>query len=144
MRDQTRPVLRVRRVIKSRLPIDDSIKTVAARLGAKEEEAWRGIKVKCAAGLLTLEGIDEKGRPRTVERHWIPYIERWGLDLPSGEHGETDMPDRIGGSMLAFDRHRAHRDSLADKVDGLEPHSLPPRCRSGPSATGRSLDSRRI
>src|SRR4051794_17324863 len=77
MPDLIRPELRARRAIECRLPIADSIKTVAARLGAKEEQAWRGIKAKCAAGLLTLEGIDEKGRPRTVERHWIVYIERW-------------------------------------------------------------------
>src|SRR5947208_16447719 len=102
MRYPTRPVRAVR-IIKSRRPIVEAIEAVAARLGATEEEAWRAIKSKCAAGLLTLEGIDEKGRPRTVERHWIIYIEKWGVDLPSGAHFASDMPDRDSGSMVAFD-----------------------------------------
>jgi hypothetical protein len=141
MADLTRPKLRVRRVIECRLPIVDSIKTVAARLGAKEEEAWRGIKAKCAAGLLTLEGIDEKGRPRTVERHWIVYIERWGLDLPNGGHVETDMPNCNSGSLIAFDRDRAHRDRRADEADGARPRSLPPRRLRDLVADGAQLDA---
>jgi hypothetical protein len=134
-----RPVRAVR-IIKSRAPIVEAVKTVAARLSATEEEAWRAIKSQCAAGLLTLEGIDEKGQPRTVERHWIIYIEKFGLDLPSGAHFESDMPDRDSGSMVAFDRHRAQRDRLSDEADGAQPRSLPPRRLHDLVADGAQLD----
>lgn len=66
------------------IPIVDAIEAVAVRLDAPAEQAWSAIKAMTAAGRLTLEGTDEKGRPCPVERHWITYIGRWGRDDPDG------------------------------------------------------------
>ena len=113
-------------------PIIDAIDAVATHLGATAEQAWAEIKSGAFYGRLSLEGIDDKGRPCSVERHWIPYIERWGNDDPSlgsltdNQARMSDMPNRDSGSMIAFDRERAFRDRRADKSDGREPRSVPP------------------
>jgi hypothetical protein len=67
--------------------------------------------------LLSLEGIDERGRLLRIEPHWIHYVEPWATG---------DMPDRESGSMIAFDRERAIRDRRDDEREGRQLHSVPP------------------
>jgi hypothetical protein len=101
------------------IPIVDAIETVASRLDATAEQAWADIRGQARDGRLSLEGIDNRGRPCPIERYWIPYIERWGIDC-------SDMPDRDSGSIITFDRERAIRDWRADKKDGRATLSIPP------------------
>jgi hypothetical protein len=113
------------------MPIAEAIDAVAARLSASAEQAWGEIKSQAFHGRLLLEGINDKGQPCSVERHWIPYIEPWGTEDSSpatvgNQLVTSDMPKREGGSMIGFDRTRAIRDRRAEKRDGREPRSVPP------------------
>jgi len=99
------------------LPIADAIGVVAQRLATTPARAWEEIKSNAIHGLLALQGIDENGRLLGIEPYWLHYIEPWR----SG-----DMPDREGGSMIAFDRERAIRDRRTDRRNERQLHSVPP------------------
>jgi hypothetical protein len=116
-----------------------AIEAVAERFGATAEQAWGGIKSKAAAGLLTLQGIDDEDRLCPVERHWMVYIKPWRDGKAGVNHALPGMPDRDEG-IIAFDRQCALQEQLTDKANRLEPYSLPPIRLRGIVTDGAHLD----